>query len=57
MNEYYAISTLDPLIEELVSARNAADRALERHEAAVKALAECWNALEEKRGQAFEADE
>ena len=54
MEEYYAISELEPLVEQLIAANADADAALERREAAIKALAERWTAIEAKRDAAFE---
>ena len=57
MDEYYAISELEPLVQALKDADDDRDMALERWEAAIKALAEGWTALEGKQAALREAAE
>jgi hypothetical protein len=57
MEQYYAIRELEPLVQTLKDADDDVDQALERQEAAIKALADAWTALEDKRAALSEAAE
>jgi hypothetical protein len=57
MNEYYALTELEPLVQEVIDTTADADSAIERREAAIKALAEGWQAVEAKRAAQYEAAE
>jgi hypothetical protein len=54
MSEYYSVSELEPLVEELIAAAANVDIALERQEKAIAALAEAYQAVEAKRSQAYQ---
>jgi hypothetical protein len=54
---YYGAPELFPLAEELIAAKAGIDAAFERWEAANKAIAEGWRAIEERRAALSEAAE
>lgn len=55
LSQYYAVRELEPLVEALVDAHGDLDAALYRWERAIKALAEGWVAVEDKRAALSEA--
>jgi exonuclease VII small subunit len=57
VDEYYAIRELGRLVQALIDADADADKALERWEAAIKALAEGWQGIEARRAALSEAAE
>ena len=54
---YYGQPELAGLVQELISATASIDKAFERQEAAIRALAEGWQAIEDRRAALSEAAE